>query len=62
MGVHTGEASRTATGLVGLDVHRAARVAAAGHRGQVLVSEASAALVDEISRRARHQRIWGCTG
>jgi len=47
MGVHTGEAARTATGLVGLDVHRAARVAAAGHGGQVLVSEASAALVGE---------------
>ena len=44
MGVHTGQASATATGLVGLDVHRAARVAAAGHGGQVLVSEASAAL------------------
>ena len=28
MGIHTGEASQTATGLVGLDVHRAARVAA----------------------------------
>jgi class 3 adenylate cyclase len=25
MGVHTGEAARTATGLVGLDIHRAAR-------------------------------------
>ena len=47
MGVHTGEASRTATGLVGLDVHRAARVAAAGHGGQVLLSQASAALVRE---------------
>ncbi len=45
MGVHTGQASATATGLVGLDVHRAARVAAAGHGGQVLMSEASAALV-----------------
>jgi class 3 adenylate cyclase len=45
MGVHTGEASATATGLVGLDVHRAARVAAAGYGGQVLVSAASAALV-----------------
>jgi class 3 adenylate cyclase/tetratricopeptide (TPR) repeat protein len=45
MGVHTGEASQTAAGLVGLDVHRAARVAAAGHGGQVLVSEAAAALV-----------------
>ena len=48
MGVHTGQASVTATGLVGLDVHRAARVAAAGHGGQVLVSQASAALVREV--------------
>jgi predicted ATPase/class 3 adenylate cyclase len=45
MGVHTGEASRAGTGLVGLDVHRAARVAAVGHGGQVLVSETAAALV-----------------
>jgi predicted ATPase/class 3 adenylate cyclase len=45
MGVHAGEASQTATGLVGLDVHRAARVAAVGHGGQVLVSEAVAVLV-----------------
>ena len=45
MGVHTGQASATAAGLVGLDVHRAARVAAAGHGGQVLLSEAAAALV-----------------
>jgi len=45
MGVHAGEAEQTAAGLVGLDVHRAARVAAAGHGGQVLVSEASAGLV-----------------
>jgi predicted ATPase/class 3 adenylate cyclase len=45
MGVHTGEAERTAAGLVGLDVHRAARVAAAGYGGQVLVSETAAALV-----------------
>ena len=45
MGVHTGQAAVTATGLVGLDVHRAARVAAAAHGGQVLLSGASAALV-----------------
>jgi predicted ATPase/class 3 adenylate cyclase len=45
MGVHCGEAARTATGLVGLEVHRAARVAAVGHGGQVLVSEAAAVLV-----------------
>jgi len=45
MGVHTGEAAKTVTGLVGLDVHRAARVAAAGYGGQVLLSESAAALV-----------------
>jgi predicted ATPase/class 3 adenylate cyclase len=45
MGVHCGEAARTAAGAVGLEVHRAARVAAVGYGGQVLVSEAAAALV-----------------
>ena len=45
MGIHCGEAARTATGLVGLEVHRAARVAAAGYGGQVLMSEAAAVLV-----------------
>jgi predicted ATPase/class 3 adenylate cyclase len=45
MGIHTGEASQTATGLIGLDVHRAARVAAVGYGGQVLLSEAAATLV-----------------
>ena len=62
MGIHTGQASATAAGLVGLDVHRAARVAAAGHGGQVLVSEASAALVGEALPPGRSFRIWGCTG
>jgi class 3 adenylate cyclase len=45
MGVHCGEAARTAAGLVSLEVHRAARVAAVGHGGQVLVSETAAVLV-----------------
>ena len=45
MGIHSGEASETATGLVGLDVHRAARVAAVAHGGQILVSAATAALL-----------------
>jgi predicted ATPase/class 3 adenylate cyclase len=45
MGVHTGEAAKTVTGLVGLDVHRAARVAAVAAGGQVLLSETAAALV-----------------
>jgi len=42
MGVHAGEAEQTTTGLVGLDVHRAARIAAVAHGGQVLVSQAAA--------------------
>ena len=45
MGLHCGEAARTAAGLVGLEVHRAARVAAVAWGGQVLVSEAAAVLV-----------------
>jgi predicted ATPase/class 3 adenylate cyclase len=46
MGVHTGEAAATgATDLMGLDVHRAARVGALGYGGQVLLSETAAALV-----------------
>src|SRR5580704_9705272 len=45
MGIHSGEAAQTPVGLVGLEVHRAARIAAVAHGGQVLVSEAAAALV-----------------
>jgi predicted ATPase len=46
MGVHTGEAAETAAAdLMGLDVHRAARVGALGYGGQVLLSETAAALV-----------------
>ncbi len=45
MGMHCGEAARTVTGLVGLEVHRAARVAAVGHGGQVLLSGAAGVLV-----------------
>jgi predicted ATPase/class 3 adenylate cyclase len=41
MGIHTGEPIVTEQGYVGMDVHRAARIAAAGHGGQVLVSQAT---------------------
>ena len=40
--LHTGEPLVTDEGYVGLDVHRAARIAAVGHGGQVLVSAATA--------------------
>jgi predicted ATPase/class 3 adenylate cyclase len=38
MGVHSGEAIVADDQYVGLEVHRAARIAAAGHGGQILVS------------------------
>src|SRR6266536_5301104 len=38
MGLHTGEPALQDAGYLGLDVHRAARIAAAAHGGQVLVS------------------------
>src|ERR687887_2723934 len=44
MGVHTGTPLLTDEGYVGTDVHRAARIAAAGSGRQVLVSSATAAL------------------
>ena len=47
MGLHTGEATTTRGGYVGLAVHRAARVAALAHGGQVLLTGATAALVAE---------------
>ena len=45
MGMHSGEAAQTAVGLVGLDVHRAARIAAVAHGGQVVLSATTAALL-----------------
>jgi class 3 adenylate cyclase len=45
VGIHTGTPLVTAEGYVGVDLHRAARIAAAGHGGQVLVSSSSASLL-----------------
>jgi predicted ATPase/class 3 adenylate cyclase len=45
VGIHTGTPLVAEEGYVGVDVHRAARIAAAGHGGQVLVSASAAALV-----------------
>jgi class 3 adenylate cyclase len=45
MGVHTGTPVLAEEGYIGVDVHRAARIAACGHGGQVLVSASTAALL-----------------
>jgi predicted ATPase len=57
IGIHTGEPIATVEGYVGADVHRAARIAAAGHGGQVLVSAATAALVDLELRDLGNHRL-----
>ncbi|TET36112.1 MAG: adenylate/guanylate cyclase domain-containing protein, partial [Anaerolineales bacterium] len=46
MGLHTGEPVRAEEGYVGMDVHRAARLAHAGHGGQVLLSPTTTSLVE----------------
>ncbi|HKC78113.1 MAG TPA: adenylate/guanylate cyclase domain-containing protein [Gaiellaceae bacterium] len=45
MGLHTGEPHVGEEGYLGLDVVRAARISAAGHGGQVLISETTRALL-----------------
>src|SRR5215813_14548560 len=45
MGLHTGEPHVGEEGYLGLDVVRAARISAAGHGGQILISETTRALI-----------------
>ncbi|MDO8485211.1 MAG: adenylate/guanylate cyclase domain-containing protein [Candidatus Limnocylindrales bacterium] len=45
MGLHSGEAGMAGGTLVGLDINRAARIAAVAHGGQILVSDTTRALV-----------------
>ena len=44
MGLHTGELQLTGEGYAGRELHRAARIAASGHGGQIVVSAATRAL------------------
>jgi len=48
LGIHTGEAQRSGDGWVGIEVHRAARIAAAAHGGQVVLSQATTQLVRQV--------------
>jgi predicted ATPase/class 3 adenylate cyclase len=73
MGLHTGEGVLSGGSYVGLDVHRAARIANAGHGGQVLVSATTVALAEgslppgvtlremgehRLKDLSRPERIW----
>ena len=76
IGLHTGQAVRVGRDYVGLDVHLAARIADAGHGGQVLVSETTRAALDgdppaglRLVDLGRHrlkdvgpQRLWQLEG
>lgn len=57
MGLHTGSPLLDEDGYVGVDVHRAARIAAAGHGGQVLVSAATALLAERELRDLGEHRL-----
>ncbi len=57
IGLHTGTATLAEDGYVGVDVHRAFRVASAGHGGQIITSETAAtALAPE--RDLRDLGLW----
>lgn len=47
IGLHTGEPQRSVEGYIGLDVHHAARIMSAGYGGQILLSQATSALVEQ---------------
>lgn len=46
MGLHTGSPQVVGDHYIGLDVHRAARIASAGHGGQILLSDVTRKLVE----------------
>jgi class 3 adenylate cyclase/predicted ATPase len=48
MGLHVGLVERTGHGYVGLEIHRAARVGAAAHGGQILMTSAAAELTRDV--------------
>ena len=57
VGIHTGTPLLGEEGYVGVDVHRAARIAACGHGGQVLVSASTATLTgtDDLRDLGEHR-------
>ena len=59
MGLHAGLGTLGGDDYVGIDVHRAARVAAAAHGGQILVSEATRGLVEGHTRADVHLLALG---
>jgi predicted ATPase/class 3 adenylate cyclase len=61
MGLHTGEPLVTDEGYVGIDVHRAARIVAAGYGGQILVSQSTRDVVGADLRDLGEHRLKDLT-
>ncbi|MGQ0551329.1 MAG: ATP-binding protein [Armatimonadota bacterium] len=59
MALHTGEPTAVNGGYVGIDVHRAARICAAGHGRQILLSQATRELLGEALPPAVELRDLG---
>lgn len=59
MGLHTGRGELGGDGYVGIDVHRAARIADAAHGGQVLLSDVTARLVESALPAELRVRLLG---
>ena len=66
IGIHSGEAAAAGERYVGFSVHRAARVGAIGHGGQVLLSDAARVLVEDdlpngcVAARSWRASVEGC--
>jgi predicted ATPase/class 3 adenylate cyclase len=61
MGIHTGEPAIVGEHYIGLDVHRAARICAAAHGGQILLSQTTRDLTEADARDLGEHRLKDLT-
>ncbi len=61
IGIHTGQPRLGGAGYVGVDVHRAARICAAAHGGQILISQTTRDLVEADVRDLGEHRLKDLT-
>ncbi len=60
IGLHTGEGARGGGDYLGIDVNKAARIAATGHGGQIVLSSTTAALTaDDLPARVTLRSLGG---
>ena len=59
MGIHTAEPSASDDGYFGLGIHRAARIMAAAHGGQILLSLAASSVLQDTDLNGAHLRELG---